>query len=208
MVGSGSYQQESMGSQHKMISLTSNAGEIEKVTCTPHILVEVTLELEVISLRSKTTEPCKGILAIKRRSYAMHDEDELPPSLTPLLMVRRMVVIDVDQGHLLVSLSHMKRNTTMNVDTRARLTKAWEMTLWVKRWTRFSSHPSRVRLKGQYFLGGFISQHSPSTMVERTLWSKWATSIREWLSIPKMKPWCARCSHPVWNPWRWDGLTA
>ena len=59
----------------------------------------------------------------------MHDEDELPPSLTPLLMVRRMVVIDVDQGHLLVSLSHMKRNTITNVDTRARLTKAWEMTL-------------------------------------------------------------------------------
>ena len=59
----------------------------------------------------------------------MYDEDELPPGLTPLLMVRRMVVIDVDQGHLLVSLSHMKRNTTMNVDTRARLTKAWEMTL-------------------------------------------------------------------------------
>ena len=59
----------------------------------------------------------------------MHNEDELPPSLTPLLMVRRMVVIDVDQGHLLASLSHMKRNTTTNVDTRARLTKAWEMTL-------------------------------------------------------------------------------
>ena len=49
----------------------------------------------------------------------MHNEDELPPSLTPLLMVGRMVVIDVDQELLLVSLSHMKRNTTMNVDTRA-----------------------------------------------------------------------------------------
>ena len=59
----------------------------------------------------------------------MHNEDELPPSLTPLLMVRRMVIIDADQGLLLVRLSHMKRNTTTNVDTRARLTKAWEMTL-------------------------------------------------------------------------------
>ena len=58
----------------------------------------------------------------------MHDEDELPPSLTPLLMVRRMAIIDVDQGLLPVSLSHMKRNTTMNVDTRARLAEAWEMT--------------------------------------------------------------------------------
>ena len=48
----------------------------------------------------------------------MHGEDELPPSLTPLSMVRRTVVIDVDQGLLLVSLSHMKRNTTVNVITR------------------------------------------------------------------------------------------
>ena len=53
----------------------------------------------------------------------MHDEDELPPSLTPLLMVRRMIVIDVDQG-LLLNLSHMKRNTTVNVDTRAQLVEA------------------------------------------------------------------------------------
>ena len=51
----------------------------------------------------------------------MHDEDELPPGLTPFLMVRRMVIIDVDQRLLLVSLSHMKRNTTMNADTRAQL---------------------------------------------------------------------------------------
>ena len=59
----------------------------------------------------------------------MHDEDELPPGLTPLLMVRRMVVIDVDQGLLLVSLSLIKRNTTMNADTRAQLAEDWEMML-------------------------------------------------------------------------------
>ena len=59
----------------------------------------------------------------------MHDKDELPPSLTPLLMMRRMVVIEVDQGLLLVNLSHMKRNTIVNTDTRAQLTEDWEMTL-------------------------------------------------------------------------------
>ena len=59
----------------------------------------------------------------------MHDEDELPPILTPLLMVRRTVVIDVDQGLLLVSPSHMNRNTIVNVDTRAQLLEAWEMML-------------------------------------------------------------------------------
>ena len=191
-----------------MISLTSNASKIEKVACIPHILVEVTLEVKVTSLRSRTTEPCKGRLTIKRRSYAMHDEDELPPSLTPFLMVRRTSVIDVDQGLLLASLSHMKRNTILNIDTRARLVKAWKMTLWAKHWTRFPSCSSRARLKGQYFLGGSISQRSPSTMVEWTQWSMWATSIKKWLSIPKIEPWCARCSHPVWDPWRWDGSTA
>ena len=59
----------------------------------------------------------------------MHDEDELSSSLTSLLMVGRMVVIDVNQGLLLVSLYHMKRNTTVNVDTKVRLVEAWEMTL-------------------------------------------------------------------------------
>ena len=59
----------------------------------------------------------------------MQDEDELPPGLTPLLMVRRIVVIDIDQGLLLVSLSHMKRNTIVSVDTRAKLVEDWEMTL-------------------------------------------------------------------------------
>ena len=49
----------------------------------------------------------------------MHDEDELPPYLTPFLMMRRMVVIDVDQGFILVSLSYMKRNTIVNADTIA-----------------------------------------------------------------------------------------
>ena len=59
----------------------------------------------------------------------MHNNDELSLDLTPLLMMRRTVVIDVDQGLLLVSLSHMKRNTIVSVDTRAKLVEDWEMTL-------------------------------------------------------------------------------
>ena len=57
----------------------------------------------------------------------MHGEDELPPILNPLLMVRRMVVIDVDQGLLLVSLSRMKRNTAMSAKTKTSLPEVWEM---------------------------------------------------------------------------------
>ena len=59
----------------------------------------------------------------------MHDEDKLPLSLTPFLIVRRMVAIVVDRGLLLVILSCMKRNTAMNVGTKAQLVEAWEMTL-------------------------------------------------------------------------------
>ena len=59
----------------------------------------------------------------------MHGEDELHLSLTPFLIVRRMIAIVVDRGLLLVSLSRMKRNITMNVGTRARLVEAWGMTL-------------------------------------------------------------------------------
>ena len=59
----------------------------------------------------------------------MHIEDELPPYLIPLLTMRRIVVIDIGQGLLLVNLSHMKRSTTVNGDTRAQLTEGWEMML-------------------------------------------------------------------------------
>ena len=57
----------------------------------------------------------------------MHNENELPPRLIPLPMMRRIVVIDVDQGLLLANPSHMKRSTIVNADARAQLTEDWEM---------------------------------------------------------------------------------
>ena len=54
-------------------------------------------------------------------------EGELPPFLTSLLTMRRMVVIDLDQGLFLVSLSRMIRTTTMSEEAETRLPKAWEM---------------------------------------------------------------------------------
>ena len=59
----------------------------------------------------------------------MYDEDELLPGLIPFLMMRRMVVIDIGQGLLLVSLSRMKRNTIVGAGIRAQLVEDWEMTL-------------------------------------------------------------------------------
>ena len=57
----------------------------------------------------------------------MHNENELPPHLSPLLTMRRIAVIDVDQGLLLTNPSHMKRSTIANANARAQLTEDWEM---------------------------------------------------------------------------------
>ena len=53
----------------------------------------------------------------------MHNKDELPPHLIPLSTMRRIAVIDVDQGLLLMNPSYMKRSTTVNADVRAQLTE-------------------------------------------------------------------------------------
>ena len=57
----------------------------------------------------------------------MNDKGELSPILTSLLTMNRMVVINPDQELLLVSLSHMMRNTAMSIETGTHLPKAWEM---------------------------------------------------------------------------------
>ena len=54
----------------------------------------------------------------------MNGEGEPPPILTSLLTMRRMVVIDSDQGLLLVSLSRMIRTITMSAETRTHFPKA------------------------------------------------------------------------------------
>jgi len=53
----------------------------------------------------------------------MHNENELSPHLIPLPTIRRIAVINVDQGLLLVNPSHMKRSTIVNADARAQLTE-------------------------------------------------------------------------------------
>ena len=53
-----------MGSRDKKTSLTLRIGEIRKAAYTSHVLVEVTLELEVTFLRNRTIEPCKRRSAI------------------------------------------------------------------------------------------------------------------------------------------------
>ena len=57
----------------------------------------------------------------------MNGEGELPPILTSLLTMKRIIVIDLDQGLLLLNLSRMMKTTTMSVKTGTYLPKAWEM---------------------------------------------------------------------------------
>ena len=57
----------------------------------------------------------------------MNGEGELPPILTSLLTMKRMIVIDLDQGLLPASLSRMMMTTTMSAEAGTYLPKAWEM---------------------------------------------------------------------------------
>ena len=101
----------------------------------------------------------------------MNGKGKLPPILTSLLTRRMMVVIDPDQGLLLVSLSHMMRTTTMSAETGAHLPKAWEMMRRVKCLTKFPDHLSCVELRKGDFLSGSLSPCSPCTMVKQTMWN-------------------------------------
>ena len=120
--------------------------------------------------------------------------------------MRRTVVIDVDQGLLLVSLSHIKRNTTMSVKIGTSLPEAWEMMWWAKHSTKFPNHLSRVESREGNFLSGSLNPRSPSIMVVQTQRSTLVTSTREWLYTPRTRPWCARYFHPAWGLWQWGGL--
>ena len=59
----------------------------------------------------------------------MHGENEPPPTLMFPLWVKRMLVIGEGQELHLASLSPTMKHTITNVDIKARLVEAWEMTL-------------------------------------------------------------------------------
>ena len=84
---------------------------------------KATLKLGGTSLKNNKIKPCKGKSTSLRRSYAIHNKNELPPRLIPLPTMGRIAVIDVDQGLLLVNPSHMKRSTIMNADAEAPFTE-------------------------------------------------------------------------------------
>ena len=111
----------------KILSPILNVGEIGRAACTLHTQAKATLELGVTSLKNNTIKPCKGKSINLGRSYAMHNENELPPRLIPPSTMRRIVVIDVDQGLPLANPSHMKKSIIVNADAKAPFTEDWEM---------------------------------------------------------------------------------
>ena len=80
-----------------------------------------------MALKNNTIKPCKGKSTSLRRSYAMHNENELPPRLVPPPTMRRIAVIDVDQELPLANPSHMKKSIIANADARAPFTEDWVM---------------------------------------------------------------------------------
>ena len=111
----------------KILSSSLSVGETKKAACTLRTRAKATHDLGVTSLKNNTIKPCKGKSTSLRGSYAVHNENELPPRLIPPLTVRRIVVIDVDQGLLLANPSHIKRSTIVNADARAPFTEDWEV---------------------------------------------------------------------------------
>ena len=58
----------------------------------------------------------------------MHGGNELPPILMFPLMMKRMITIGEGRETHKARLSPMLKSTLINIDTRAHLVKAWEMT--------------------------------------------------------------------------------
>ena len=107
----------------KILSPTLSVGETGRAACTLRTQAKATLKLGVTSLKNNTIKPGKGKSTSLRRSYAMHNENDLPPRLIPSLMMRRIAIINVDQGLPLANSSHMKKSIIVNIDAKAPFTE-------------------------------------------------------------------------------------
>ena len=111
----------------EILSPILNVGEIGRAVCTLRTPARATTELGVMSFKNNTIKPCKGKSTSSRRSYDMHNENELPLHLIPPQTMRRIAVIDVHQGLPLANPSHMKKSIIVNTDAKAPFIEDWEM---------------------------------------------------------------------------------
>ena len=75
-----------------------------RLVCTPHILVEASLEEGVTSPTTRTPGACSWRLIVFAGGYAASDEEGLPQTLTLLLRTREMVATGPSLGLLPTSL--------------------------------------------------------------------------------------------------------
>ena len=75
----------------KISSSTLSEGGTGRLVCIPHILVGVSLEVEVISLMKRILEICSWKLIACGESCAASDREGLPQILTFLLMMTKMM---------------------------------------------------------------------------------------------------------------------
>ena len=127
MTNSGSHQVESIASQRENPFANLKRREIRRAACTLCTQAKAILDLGVTSLKNNTIKPYKGKSTSLRRSYAMHNENKLLPHLIPPMMMRRIAVINVNQGLPLANPSHMKKNVIVNADAKAPFIEDWEM---------------------------------------------------------------------------------
>ena len=146
-------------------------------------------------------------LEIDRLQRRLHRERHraTPSSCGPSSDDDSHLAIGLGPRLLPVSPFHVIRIIIIGGGRRVYLTKVWTITLWAGLWIRFPSHLLPVGLKVENFLDGLLSQHSLCTMAERTQWNTLVTLTRRWPFTLRTKPWCAKCSHPVWGLWQWDG---
>ena len=85
--------------------------------CILPTLVRVNLGVKATSLIRRMPETCRRRLITLREACAINDESELQPTLTSLLMVRRIAVVGADRELPLVTLSHMMKTIIMSVET-------------------------------------------------------------------------------------------
>ena len=166
----------SVHTAHTSRSQSRNASHISHGEDTNALQLEIDhLKRKLCHERRKRTPSVSNSSIDDEEDHSYKHKSRTPPS--------KSFSYDEDVQH-----EHKSRNSS---------SRGLRMTWWVEHLTKSPNHPSHAKSRKGDFLGDSLSQHSPCTMVERILWSMWATLTKEWLCILRMKPWCARCSPPI-----------
>ena len=116
----------------------------ERLVC---IIVRANLEVGITSLMKRTLGACNCRLTVYEGGCATNDREGLLQILTFLLIMMEMAITGPGRGLPLVSLSLVMRITTISVNTRDCLAKAWKMTM-SRALNQISKSPFTPRIKG------------------------------------------------------------